>query len=88
MVVLIRIKNILKINNKPILGYPCSAAKKVKKIKHFYASSNDLKILANAKKFGFNSIRRPEKYSRATSKHYDVLIHAIKKLKSKKYIQK
>ncbi len=77
-------KNILKINNKPILGYPCSAAKKVKKIKYFYASSNDLKILANAKKFGFNSIKRPEKYSRATSKHYDVLIHAIKKLKSKK----
>ncbi len=76
-------KNILKINKKPILGYPCAAAKKVKKIQYFYASSNDDKILSAAKKYGFYPIKRPEKYSRSNSKHYDVLVHAIKKLHSK-----
>ncbi len=76
-------KNINKLNKKPVLGYPCLAAKKIKKINHFYASSNDKKILGNAKKYGFHSIIRPEKYSKSNSKHYEVLVHALKKLELK-----
>ena len=36
-------KNILKINGKPCLYYPCKAAKKVKIIEHYFASSEDAK---------------------------------------------
>ena len=36
-------KNLLKINNRPILAYPCAEAKKVKEINKFYVSSEDKK---------------------------------------------
>ena len=77
-------KNIIKILNKPVLAYPCLEAKKIKKIKYFYVSSDDKNILNTASKYGFNKLLRPKKYSRSDSSHHDVLIHAIKELKKKK----
>jgi len=76
-------KNVLPILKKPALSYPCLEAKKVKKINLFYVSSDDSKILNKANQYGFEKIKRPKKYSKSNSKHYDVLIHALKVLKKK-----
>ena len=77
-------KNILKINNQPVLSYPCKAAKKVKEIKDFYVSSEDKKILNTASKYGFKKILRPKKFAKANSQHIDTLKHAISTLKKEK----
>ena len=74
-------KNILKIYNKPVLWYPASEALKVKKINKFFVSSENKKILNLASKLGYEKILRPKKYSKANSKHLDVLVHAIKEMK-------
>lgn len=79
----LRDKNILKINQSPVLSYPCKEAKKVKEIKNFFVSSEDTKILNIAAKYGFKKILRPKKLAKANSQHIDTLIHAIKHLKNK-----
>ena len=76
-------KNTKKILKKPVLAYPCLEAKKIKKIKYFYASSDDKKILNAASKYKYKTILRPKKYSRSDSNHHDVLLHSIKELKKK-----
>ena len=77
-------KNILKIKGKPLLYYPCIAAKKVKIINNFFVSSENKKILNVANKYGYQKILRPASLSRKNSQHKDVLIHAVKYLKIKK----
>ena len=74
-------KNILKINNQPVLSYPCKAAKEVQEIKNFYVSSEDKKILNSASKYGFKKILRPKKFAKANSQHIDTLKHAVSVLK-------
>ena len=73
-------KNILKINGNPCLYYPCKAAKKVKTIKHYFASSEDSKILKYAKKYGYNLIKRPKSLSKNNSQHVDVIKHSLKQI--------
>lgn len=73
-------KNILKINGKPCLYYPCKAAKKVKKIKHYFASSEDPKILQYAKKYGYLLIKRPKYLSKINSQHIDVIKHSLSQI--------
>ncbi len=75
-------KNLLKINNHPILWYPCSEAKKVKEINKFFVSSEDKKIINTCKKYGFEPIKRPRKLAKANSQHIDVLVHAINFMKN------
>ncbi len=75
-------KNIIKINGKPCIYYPCIASKSVKNIQHFFVSSDDNKILNIANKYGFEIIKRPKELSKDNSKHSDVLKHALKKFKS------
>jgi CMP-N,N'-diacetyllegionaminic acid synthase len=70
-------KNILKINGKPCLAYPCIEAKKVKMISDFYVSSDDKKILNIANSFGFKKIKRPKKYAKANSQHIDTINHSL-----------
>ena len=77
-------KNILKINNIPLLGYSCREAKKVNLIKNFFVSSENNKILKQANKFGFITIRRPKYLSKNNTLHGDVLLHALNHLKQKK----
>ena len=77
-------KNLLKINNRPILWYPCSEAKKVKEINKFFVSSEDKKILNICKKYGYEKILRPQKLAKANSQHINVIIHAINFMKKKK----
>ena len=76
-------KNLLKINNKPILYYPCKEAKKVKDIDKFFVSSEDKKILDICNKYGYEKILRPKNLSKANSKHHDVILHSVKYMKNK-----
>ncbi len=76
-------KNILKVNNFPVLSYPCREAKKIKQIKYFFVSSEDKKILKTASRYGFKKIIRPKKFAKANSQHIETLIHAINHLKKK-----
>ena len=70
-------KNILKINNRPVLSYPCVEAKKVKEINKFYVSSEDKKILGLCHKYGYKKILRPKFLALANSRHSQVLKHAL-----------
>lgn len=76
-------KNIFKINGKPLLSYPCTAAKKVKEINNYFVSSENKKILNLAEKYGYEKIVRPTALSMRNSLHKDVLVHAVKHLKRK-----
>lgn len=80
-------KNILKVGNLPCMQYPCKEAHKVKQIKHFFSSSDDEKILKLGSKLGYQPIKRPKKFSKADSKHFDVIMHALKFLRKKKNIK-
>lgn len=46
-------KNIINVLGKPLMAYPCIAAKQSKFINHFYVSSDDEKILNCGEQFGF-----------------------------------
>jgi CMP-N-acetylneuraminic acid synthetase len=70
-------KNMLKINNRPVLFYPCVEAKKVKEINKFYASSEDKKILGLCYKYGYKKILRPKFLAMANTRHSQVLKHAL-----------
>ena len=77
-------KNVLNFFGKPLLSYPCKAAKKVKLINNFFVSSENKKILKTANKYGYTKIVRPSKLSKKNSLHKDVLIHVLQELKKKK----
>ena len=76
-------KNIVKINGKPCLQYPCEEAKKVDKIKKFFVSSDDRKILNLSNHLGYKKILRPKCLSKDDSKHIDVINHSLKVMLNK-----
>ena len=49
-------KNIVELRKKTVLAYPCTESKKSSKIKDFFVSSEDQKILKTANKHGFKTI--------------------------------
>lgn len=60
----IKNKNIIKINDKPILAYSILAAKKLRFVKKIIVSSDSIKYLRIAKKYGANLLHlRSEKLS-------------------------
>jgi CMP-N-acetylneuraminic acid synthetase len=75
-------KNILPVLGKPLLHYPCRAARGCDSITHYYVSSDDQKILDAAKiSANFEPIIRPESLGRPESKHIDVIHHAIDEMR-------
>ena len=76
-------KNILKLFGRPLLSYPCKAAKRVNLIDNFFVSSENKKILQTANRYGYTKIVRPSKLSKKNSLHKDVLIHVLKELKKR-----
>lgn len=79
----LRDKNVRAVLDKPLLGYPCEAAKKSAYIQEFYASSECDKILTAASAFGFKKILRPEVLSLPNAQHEDVIDHAIEVITEK-----
>ncbi len=77
-------KNIKLFNGKPLIYYSINLAKKIKKIKKIFVSSDSLKILKIAKKYGAETILRPESLSGDNSSEIEAWKHAVKYLQEKK----
>ena len=81
----IKNKNMVKLNKKPLIHYTIHAAKKSKYIDEVYVSSNDKKILEYASSQKVNIINRPDYISKSTSHSRHAVTHFINKtLKRKK----
>ena len=59
----IKNKNLVKINNKPLIFWTIFQSLKSKKIDEVWVSSDSKKILSISKKIGANIIKRPKKFS-------------------------
>ena len=57
----IKNKNLVKVNNKPLIFWTISQSLKSKKIDEVWVSSDNKKILLLSKKIGAKIIRRPKK---------------------------
>ena len=79
----IKNKNIKLFNGKPLIYYSINLAKKSKKIKKIFVSSDNPKILKIAKKYGAEIILRPKKFSNDNSSEIDAWKHAIRYLQNK-----
>ncbi|WP_196797671.1 acylneuraminate cytidylyltransferase family protein [Limnospira platensis] len=71
-------KNILEVLGKPLLQYTAEAARKSELINGYYVSSDDERILNAAEQVGYQRIKRPAELATPTSKHFDVIKHALK----------
>ena len=76
-------KNIKLFNGKPLIYHSIYLAKKIKNIKKIFVSSDSLKILKLAKKFGAETILRPKSLANDSSSEIDAWKHAIRYLKNK-----
>jgi CMP-N,N'-diacetyllegionaminic acid synthase len=73
-------KNILKVLGKPLLAYPCLAAKRSKYINSFWTSSDCEDILQKSLELDFKSILRPKELALPSSQHIDAINHALKEM--------
>ncbi len=79
----IKLKNLIKINRKPLLYWTIKSCLKSREIKSIWVST-DNKLIANyAKKLGVNIIFRPLKYAKDNSTSESAWLHAYKFLKKK-----
>lgn len=77
-------KNIMNINNKPLIAYSIEAAKKSKYIDYILVSTDHKEIQQVALSFGANvPFLRPEEISNDSAKSIDVVIHAVDFLKDR-----
>ncbi len=77
----IKNKNLVKINNKPLIFWTIFQSLKSKKIDEVWVSSDSKKILSISKKIGANIIKRPKKYSGDRASSESAWIHAINSIK-------
>jgi CMP-N,N'-diacetyllegionaminic acid synthase len=75
-------KNVREVCGKPLLAYPAQAAKQSSRIEDFYVSSDDEKIRSVAHKYGYKKINRPAEFGRPDSNQDDVILHALREMKS------
>ncbi len=85
----IKNKNIILLNNKPLIYYTIKEAKKSKLIDDYIISTDSNKISKICKKYNVSvPFKRPKSLSKDKSKSVDALIHALKfmeQLKGFKY---
>ncbi len=83
----IHLKNIKKLNGKPLIQYTIDVAKKCKMIDRIFVSTDSQKIANISKKLGAEvPFLRPKKISGDFSPMYEVVKHAIDFLKNESYI--
>jgi CMP-N-acetylneuraminic acid synthetase len=75
-------KNIKKINNIPLLGYPILASQKTKHISDIYVSTDDDEIKKVALEYGGKVIDRPSEFAQDDSLDIDAMKHAVEYLQS------
>tara|TARA_Y100000590_G_C15724435_1_gene1014670 strand:+ start:1031 stop:1621 length:591 start_codon:yes stop_codon:yes gene_type:complete len=76
-------KNILQINDLPLVIRAAKEALKSKYVDKVFVSSESKKILNICEKYHINNINRPKKLSRAKVEKQEVIIHATKYFKKK-----
>ncbi len=76
----IKNKNIIKFNKKSLLEFTLLQAKKSVLKQDIYVSSDSIKILNIAKKYGAYSIKRPQNISKSNSKLEPAIKHFIKSI--------
>ncbi len=82
----IHLKNIKKLNGKPLIQYTIDAAKKCKMINRIVVSTDSKKIANISKKLGVEvPFLRPKKISGDVSSMEEVVTHTINFLKSEPY---
>ncbi|WP_114988875.1 cytidylyltransferase domain-containing protein [Synechococcus sp. N19] len=73
-------KNIILINEKPLLSYPINAAKSSATIDHTFVDTDCPDIASIAKQYGAKVINRPYHLSGDTTDHGDVIRHAANEI--------
>ena len=72
-------KNIIKINNIPLIAYSILQAKQIKSIQRVIVSTDSEKIMKISKNYGAEILfKRPKKISGDLSTDFEVFEHAIK----------
>lgn len=71
-------KNILKIDNVPLLGHSINHARSISTIKNIFVSTDDDEIAAVGKEYGAKIIKRPSSLSQDNSPEWLAWKHAIK----------
>ena len=80
----IKNKNIIKLNNKPLISYTIQEAKKSKYIDKYIVSTDSFKIKNVAIKYGADvPFKRPKKYSTDKATSVDALVHAVEWIENK-----
>jgi CMP-N-acetylneuraminic acid synthetase len=78
----IKNKNIISFHKKPLIEWTFQIAKKIKKFKKIYVSTDSKKIIKIAKKNKIEvPFKRPDYLARTNSKEIDVWRHALRYLK-------
>ncbi len=73
----IKNKNLVKVNNKPLIFWTISQSLKSNKIDEVWVSSDSKKILSISEKLGAKIIKRPEKFSNDAASSESAWLHAI-----------
>lgn len=79
----IKLKNLIKINKKPLIYWTIKSCLRSKKIDSTWVSTDNHSIASYSKKIGANVIFRPKKYAKDNSTSDSAWIHAVKLLKKK-----
>lgn len=80
------LKNIRKLNGKPLIKYTIDAAKKSKLLDRIIVSTDNERISTLAKKYGADvPFRRPKKISGSQATQFQVIKHTLNFLKTQKY---
>jgi len=79
-------KNILELNNKPLIAYTIEAGLQSKYIDKVIVSSDDDEILNISRKFGADIIKRPKELASDIATTFDAIKHTIKNTNKYDYI--
>lgn len=74
-------KNIMQLNNKPLISYSIEASNSCNLINHTYVSTEDSEISEISKKYDAEVINRPKELAEDNSSSIDVILHALDYLK-------
>lgn len=79
-------KNLLDLCGKPLIAYSIEAALKSSYIDKVVVSSDDDEILGISKKYGAETIKRPDALASDTATSFDAIKHSIDNLEKYNYI--
>lgn len=79
-------KNVLDLNGKPLIAWSIEAGLNSKYIDKVVVSSDDDEILSISKKFGAETIKRPDELASDTATTFDAIKHTIDNLDRVDYI--